>query len=159
MLGQHHGLPTRLLDWTTNPLVALYFACVGDNYLSADGAVYRCRGYEQFRPERFTDSTIPGPFDIHKNYFVLPPHISPRITAQAGAFTISKNPMEPLEIIASDEYATNDRVFVKEGSKKKLLKQLSDLNIHAASLFPDLVGLCEQIKEENNNVFKKLITL
>ena len=150
-------LGKQLLDWTTNPLVALYFSCRGDNHLLADGAVYRSRGYEQFFPERFTNSTLPNPFDIEKNFFILPPHVSPRITAQAGAFTISKNPVEPLEIIASDEYATNDRVLVKASSKKKILKQLSDLNIHAASLFPDLVGICEQIKEENINVFQKLI--
>lgn len=37
---QHFGMPTRLLDTTTNPLVALYFACASDNESTADGAVY-----------------------------------------------------------------------------------------------------------------------
>jgi hypothetical protein len=158
MLGQHHGLQTRLLDWTTNPLVALYFACVGEKYLSSDGTVYRRRGDEQFLPERFTDSTLPSPFEIDKDYFLFPPFISSRIVAQAGAFTISKNPTEPLPTIASDDYATNDKVIVKADSKKKLLRQLSDLNITIGSLFPDLDGLCRQITEENDNLFKEIIT-
>lgn len=37
---QHFGMPTRLLDTTTNPLVALYFACASSNESAADGAVY-----------------------------------------------------------------------------------------------------------------------
>ena len=37
---QHFGMPTRLLDTTTNPLVALYFACASNNETESDGAVY-----------------------------------------------------------------------------------------------------------------------
>ena len=157
MLGQHHGLQTRLLDWTTNPLVALYFACAGENYSSVDGAVYRRRGDEQFFPEQYADVSIPSPFDIDKDYFLFPPFISPRIAAQAAAFTISKDPVEPLPTIASDEWATNDEIIVNAASKKRLLRQLSELNINVESLFPDLDGLCKQITEENENLFKKLI--
>lgn len=39
-IAQHHGLPTRFMDWTTNPLVALYFAVRNTSGRSADSAVY-----------------------------------------------------------------------------------------------------------------------
>ncbi len=39
-IAQHHGLPTRFMDWTTNPLVALYFAVHNTNGRSGDSAVY-----------------------------------------------------------------------------------------------------------------------
>ena len=39
-LARHHGIPVRLIDWTSNPLVALYYACVDDMRLMSDGAVW-----------------------------------------------------------------------------------------------------------------------
>jgi len=149
MLGQHHGLPTRLLDWTMNPLVALYFACAGDNYISADGAVYRLSGLEQLNSEYFSNPDFSNPFRVERDYYIYPPHISPRITAQSSAFTVSKNPIKPLEIPSIDrDRGPNDTIMIKADTKGKILKQLIDLGIGPATLFPDIDGLCKQIADE-----------
>lgn len=157
MLGQHHGLETRLLDWTTNPLVALYFACNSENNLSEDGAVYRTSGIKLFDISKYDSLKLPNPFEIDQNYRVMTPHISPRITAQAATFTISKNPIEPLDLSAlGTKGRTNDKIIVAADSKRRILRELLDLNIGPSSLFPGLDGLCRELREELS-LFKKII--
>lgn len=156
MLAQHHGLPTRLLDWTTNPLVALYFACTDNKNMDQDGVVYRRTGDEKLRLEEL-DTYPANPFNIDKVYYIFPPHISPRIAAQSGAFTISQTPTEPLPDLPNGEWNTNDLVLVKAGAKSKILNQLNYLNINAAALFPGLDGIARHITNENDEIFKKLL--
>lgn len=147
MLGQHHGMSTRLLDWTSNPLTALYFACTGET--NVDGAIYSISNI----PTLLELEESPSPFDIDSDYMIIPPHISPRVAAQSSWFSASKNPLVPLE-------GTIEKPIVKYiiSSKRKFAIRSSlaiKFGAGPSSLFPGLDGLCEQIALETNT-FKSI---
>jgi len=159
-LMQHHHAPTRLLDWTKSPYVALYFAVI-DN-LSADGVIWIVHGgvlldrMEKAAPPESTKrdeyeaffqtskaSEILFPLDIH--------HKSPRMIAQQGIFTVCKNILgNHGDIIGKTMDGKPDHykllVIAKE-QKLNMLRRLEKLNITASSLFPGIDGLGRSIGE------------
>ena len=138
-LAQHHGLATRLLDWTKNPLVATYFAVCEEP--KQDGAVYILDPLEKF----VNQST---PFENIGEYegvvCFIPRAISTRVLNQQGMFTIHCPANHEIEVAKSrvnDTERNLIKLIIKNSMKKEVEKMLSDYGINHSSLFPDLDGL------------------
>jgi hypothetical protein len=167
-LMQHYGVPTRLLDWTENALVALYFA-VEDRPATCDAAVWALdpswlnrklrRGivgamlpdWEEAQPYlpkleaafegKKVTATLPAAME--------PPHVDRRLAAQASRFVIFGTTKDLMRTKAARTRPHRDRrvgaIRIPQRYIKEIQTDLEHYGITASSVFPDLSGLCREI--------------
>ncbi|MEX0180874.1 MULTISPECIES: FRG domain-containing protein [unclassified Stenotrophomonas] len=161
-LMQHYGVPTRLLDWTESPLIALYFSVVGEP--KKDGAIWA------LDPVKLNQSTKARPQDYKfvpsfddervRDYDTLSVEAKPelgmepmavmatrnnaRIQAQLGVFTISHFAKKSVSDIAGGDHLTEFEVPWKR--KKEILKELELLAYGKFQVFPELSSIGDIIR-------------
>lgn len=173
---QHYRIPTRLLDWSENPFVGLYFAVMSAQYeetlrgkqkFDAPATVWifdpvlwnrHTLKHQSYDGGALTqgDEGLKGyqpklTFDgMNKSPVALyGAHNSPRIVAQRGVFTIFGQNIAAMESVFDTESFPNDclrKVVLSKRDLPGLKKAILDHGISESSIFPDLEGLALEIR-------------
>lgn len=169
-VAQHHGLPTRLLDWTYSPFVAMHFATDDIEYAKKDGVIWKANYHDSYRqlPRKMRDSleaaggnvfTVEMLTDLVKDLdefdllskddfyiFFEPPSVDARIVNQHALFSISSNPKQSLEYLFTQAQTDAQKILIPHEIKWEIRDKLDQANITERVLFPGLQGLSDWLK-------------
>ena len=145
MLAQHYSLPTRLLDLTTKPLVALFFAVEEPSEDETDAVVFmkvtnRKRMFSVTALAKNNKNAPMYEYDKKDVGFLVPPDIDQRVTVQGSVFAIRYDPRKPV--------IDKPLIRIRSKDRKRLFVQLRHIGVTRASLFPDFAGVSQSLKEE-----------
>jgi hypothetical protein len=170
---QHFGVPTRLLDWTENPYMGLFFALTASSYdydtqsADEDAAVWVLRPGE-WNSNALSDISHPAQIlslandtlqsyepSADSQYMRVVPvamfgiYNNPRIVAQRGVFTIFGKDSAPLEeVYARSDYSetTIVKLELPAAAIGQLRKSLFSIGITDSVVYPDMAGLAVELK-------------
>jgi hypothetical protein len=164
-LGQHHGLPTRMLDWTYSPYVALHFATMDLARFDIDGVVWAVdyvKCHELLPPKlcdvlkeeeadvftaelldraAYTLAAFDGLGDEEFVVFIEPPSLDERIVNQLALFSLMSNPGARHDVWFSKHPELFRRLVIPANLKWEIRDKLDQANITERVLFPGLDGL------------------
>lgn len=158
ILAQHFGVPTRLLDWSRDPLVALYFA-LEDWSQQTDAAIYMLLPDAKYLPEQIKGA---GP---HQAIELTPPAIDRRIPAQKSVFTFHSygtpdEPFVPLDLREGVGNHITDasnglvrgfyKIIIPAHRRRLLFQSLLGMGVDRRNLFPGLDGVGADISQRAN---------
>ena len=150
-LGQHFGLPTRLLDWSNNALTALWFATSQqDHPLEQQTPAYAVVWILMAESTDFDlNITEVTPFDVHETKIFRPRIIKQRINNQSGVFSIHST-AEMLDMRFMNELDSFSRKLIKVKFPSDVVDEirtdLDTLGVNAFTIFPELEGLCNYLQ-------------
>jgi hypothetical protein len=173
--AQHHGVPTRLLDWTYSPLVAAHFATT-DAHVDRPRAIWRLdwqRMHAAFDlpklalviddvartfgsdEEPFTPWALfvasKGGREVKSRHFacmIEPPSLDARITAQAAVFTLCTDTSQSFDAFLEEEGLASalTKFVIPESEARRFRDQLDLVGIDERRVFPDLDGVAAGLR-------------
>mgnify|MGYP000075053293 FL=1 len=169
IIGQHHGLPTRLLDWTHSHLVALHFATKDSNLSEMENhncVVWRINleefnsllpqkyqeTLEKYKAYFFTLDMLAATVnsldvydqDMDQNSIVLlePPSIDQRIINQYSYFSIIPRNINEIEEFLDQKTNQTVKYIISKDLRWRIRDMLDQMNMNERTMFPGLDGIC-----------------
>jgi len=134
-IAQHHGMATRLLDWTESLLVAAFFSVINAGARSKAGIIYAVKDVPHA-----SQTDAERPFEISEVRLYPPPHITSRIPAQRSVFTVHPDPTQEYSPVSMSRWEITATAC---GAIKSILDACA---INESSLFPGVDGLSRHIR-------------